>query len=208
MSTLTLVRHAQATPFDTVTDRLSPLGEEQSRRLGEYWRDRGVVYDEVYTGTLVRHLRTAELAGIGGFTLDPAFNEYPAEAILRASPDYAATSDNRAFQKMFEAIMPRWIEGSLAAPGLESWIEFRERVTGGFRRILESEAGNRRVLVITSGGPIGIAVQSALRAPDLTAIELNWRIRNCSITEFVFTRGRVSLDVFNTIPHLKAATFR
>src|SRR5229473_3511070 len=144
MSTLTLVRHAQATPFDTITDRLSPLGEEQSRRLGEYWRDRGVVHDEVYTGTLVRHLRTAELAGIDSFKQDPAFNEYPAEAILRASPDYAATGDNRAFQKMFEAIMPRWIDGSLTAPGLESWIDFRARVTAGFRRILEGE-GNRRV---------------------------------------------------------------
>ena len=117
MSTLTLVRHAQATPFDTVTDRLSSLGEEQSRRLGEYWRAHGVTHNEVYTGTLVRHLRTAELAGIGAFTQDPAFNEYPAEAILRASPDYAATRDNREFQRMFEAIMPRWIDGSLAAPG-------------------------------------------------------------------------------------------
>jgi broad specificity phosphatase PhoE len=207
MSTLTLVRHAQATPFDTVTDRLSPLGEEQSRRLGEYWRNHGIAYDEVYTGTLQRHLRTAELAGIATFKQDPAFNEYPAEAILRASPDYAATRDNRAFQRMFEAIMPRWIDGSLTAPGLESWIEFRDRVTAGFRRVLEGE-GNRRVLVITSGGPIGIAVQIALHAPDQTAIELNWRIRNCSITEFVFTRGRVSLDTFNATPHLEAVTFR
>jgi broad specificity phosphatase PhoE len=207
MSTLTLVRHAQATPFDTITDRLSPLGEEQSRRLGEYWRSHGVTHDEIYTGTLVRHLRTAVLAGIGSFTQNPAFNEYPAEAILRASPNYATTSDNRAFQKMFEAIMPRWIDGSLTAPGLESWIDFRTRVTAAFRRILEGE-GNRRVLVITSGGPIGIAVQSALHAPDQTAIELNWRIRNCSITEFVFTRGRVSLDTFNATPHLEAVTYR
>ncbi|MDP8983329.1 MAG: histidine phosphatase family protein [Acidobacteriota bacterium] len=207
MSTLTLVRHAQATPFDSITDRLSPLGEEQSRRLGDYWRTHSVLFDEAYTGTMQRHLRTAELAGISAFTQDPAFNEYPAEAILRASPDYTPTRDNREFQKIFEGIMPRWMDGSLTAPDLESWVEFRERVTGGFRRILEGE-GNRRVLVITSGGPIGIAVQTALRAPERTAIEVNWRIRNCSITELVFTRGRVSLDTFNATPHLEVATFR
>jgi hypothetical protein len=31
---------------------------------------------------------------------------------------------------------------------------------------------------------------------------LNWRIRNCSITEFVFTADRFTLDSFNSIPHL------
>src|SRR5258708_16487031 len=103
MSTLTLVRHAQATPFDTITDRLSPLGEEQSRRLGEYWRDRGVIHDDVYTGTLQRHLRTAELAGIVGFTHDPAVNEYPPATILPARPHYAAASDNPTRPTMFYA---------------------------------------------------------------------------------------------------------
>ncbi len=33
-------------------------------------------------------------------------------------------------------------------------------------------------------------------------MELNWRIRNCSLTEIVFTRDRVTLDSFNGIPHL------
>ena len=33
-------------------------------------------------------------------------------------------------------------------------------------------------------------------------LELSWRLRNCSLTEFVFTRGRVTLDSFNAVPHL------
>jgi hypothetical protein len=40
------------------------------------------------------------------------------------------------------------------------------------------------------------------------AMELNWRIRNCSLTELIFTRSRVSLDVFNATPHLEEVTFR
>jgi broad specificity phosphatase PhoE len=62
--------------------------------------------------------------------------------------------------------------------------------------------------VFTSAGPIGVAVQTVLGAKDPIAMELNWRIRNCSLTEFVFTRSRISLDAFNATPHLREVTFR
>ncbi len=48
--------------------------------------------------------------------------------------------------------------------------------------------------VFTSAGPIGVMLQTVLCAPEQIAIELHWRIRNCSMTELVFTRDRVSLD--------------
>jgi broad specificity phosphatase PhoE len=208
MSTLVLVRHAQATPFEKITDQLSKIGEQQSALLGEYWRARGVVFDEVYSGTFQRHVHTAELAGFSGFERIDAFNEYSADRILRALPDFAPPSDNRQLQGMLDRAMPQWIAGTLQAPGLESFREFRERVDGALRRILDADRPSRRVAVFTSAGPIGIAVQTALKAPEAMAIELNWRIRNCSLTEFVFTRGRVSLDSFNAIPHLNEATFR
>jgi broad specificity phosphatase PhoE len=56
--------------------------------------------------------------------------------------------------------------------------------------------------MFTSGGFIGSAAQLALAAPDRTALELHWRLRNGSLTEFAFTRDRFSLDTFNTVPHL------
>jgi len=208
MSTLVLVRHAQATPFEKITDQLSKLGEEQSTLLGEYWRARGVAFDEVYSGSFLRHVRTAELAGFSGFESNDAFNEYSADRILRALPDFAPPSDNRHLQGMLDRAMPQWIAGTLQAPGLESFGEFRGRVTGALRRILEADRPSRRVAVFTSAGPIGVAVQTALKAPEGMAIEINWRIRNCSLTEFVFTRGRVSLDSFNATPHLSEVTFR
>ena len=208
MSTLVLVRHAQARPFEDHTDRLSVIGEQQAIRLGEYWKERGVMFDEVLTGTLKRHIRTAELAGFTGFQSSADFNEYDAEGILRASPDYRRTKDNREFQQMFEAIMPQWIEGRLDKPGVESWRAFRERVTRGLRGIVEAGRPSRRVVVFTSGGPIGVAVQTVLNAPEPMAIEINWRVRNCSLTEFVFTRERISLDTFNATPHLAEVTFR
>jgi broad specificity phosphatase PhoE len=206
MSTLVLVRHGQARPFEKDSDQLSETGRQQSVSLGQYWRQRGIAFDEVYSGSLQRHIQTAELAQVGAFERLPAFNEYDADGILHASPDFRPTQDRREFQLMFESIMRQWTEGKLQ--GVESWQDFRGRVTAGLRAIVGADKPNRRVVVFTSGGPIGVAMQTALGAPEAMAVEINWRVRNCSLTEFVFTRGRITLDAFNATPHLAEVTFR
>jgi broad specificity phosphatase PhoE len=208
MSTLVLVRHAQSTTFENNSDRLTAAGEQQAICLGEYWQARSISFDEIYTGTMQRHIRTAELAGFSKFTATREFNEYDAQGILRANPQYAPAADNRELQKQFETMMPLWMAGKLESSGVESWHVFHERVRRGLQAIIEFEGPSRRVVVFTSGGPIGVAVQTVLQAPEQIAIEVNWRIKNCSLTEFVFTRGRISLDSFNATPHLHEVTFR
>ncbi|HYK18345.1 MAG TPA: histidine phosphatase family protein [Bryobacteraceae bacterium] len=208
MSTLVLVRHGQARPFQPNSDSLSKTGIEQARQLGEYWRAHGVTFDEVYSGALMRHRQTAEAAGFSNYEALPDFNEYNAEAILRAHPDWAPPTDNRHLQEMFDVALPQWISAKLDAAGLETWTNFHERVVRGFRQIVDADRPSRRVVVFTSAGPIGVILQTVLCAPERTAIELHWRIRNCSLTELVFTRDRVSLDRFNTTPHLREVTFR
>src|SRR5438477_487415 len=42
-----------------------------------------------------------------------------------------------------------------------------------------------------------------LAVADRTALELHWRLRNGSLTEFAFTRDRFTLDSFNAVPHLE-----
>ena len=208
MSTLVLVRHGQAKPFEKNSDCLSETGEQQAIRLGEYWREHNIRFDEVYTGTMLRHTRTAELAGFGEFEQRSEFNEYNADGILRAYPEFVPATDNRQLQRAFEAAMPLWIAGTLEAPGLETWREFHDRVTRGLRAIVDAQPASRRGVVFTSAGPIGIAVQTVMQAPEAMAIEVNWQIRNCPLTEFLFTRGRISLDSFNATPHLEEVTFR
>ncbi len=63
MGTLYLVRHGQASFGAEDYDVLSPLGYRQSRRLGEYFRSKGIRFDAALTGTLNRQRQT--LAGIG-----------------------------------------------------------------------------------------------------------------------------------------------
>ena len=58
------------------------------------------------------------------------------------------------------------------------------------------------VLIVSSGGPIATAVAEVLGCARDATIELNLRIRNSAVTEFVFTPKRHSLLSFNTLPHL------
>jgi broad specificity phosphatase PhoE len=229
MAQLILVRHGQATPFEEITDRLSPLGEAQSRKLAEFWIRHAATFDEVYTGSLDRQRRTAELVREAFVShglawpearVIPELNEYDADSVVKYFAPQLAARDpqfrmlveatecgggpeqNRRFQRMFEALMNRWITGELDSSEVESWRTFRSRVQQGLRRITQGGKSGRRVAAFTSGGPIGVAVQIALDAPDHAGLEVNWRVRNCSLTEFVFSGERLSLDSFNGLPHL------
>lgn len=217
MSTLTLVRHGQAEPFQKELSTLTPVGQSQAAKLAEYWLRHGVRFDEVHSGELPRQMGSeqivAETFRVAGVSWpeaqrDPAWNEYDAPGILQqekwASFLRAPTGgmpEYREFQRIFEKAMYGWLEGFTTGNGFEPWNAFRDRVSGAIRRIMEGPP-SRRVVVFTSGGPIGFAVHFALQAPPKSFLDVNWRVRNASVSEFIFDRDRFSLDTFNGIPHL------
>ena len=55
MSTLILIRHAQASFMMANYDHLSPLGFDQSRILGDYWAKNNMLPSRIYVGPLKRH---------------------------------------------------------------------------------------------------------------------------------------------------------
>ena len=63
MSDLVLVRHGKADAFGETYDRLTDIGREQSRHLGDFWVTQGTVFDEVYMGPLSRQIDTAHEVG-------------------------------------------------------------------------------------------------------------------------------------------------
>jgi broad specificity phosphatase PhoE len=210
MSTLTVVRHGQARPFDRNPDKLSPLGEEQARALAAYWKRLGIAFDEVWSGSLERQRQTAELACSTAPQISDDWNEYDANGILHHfAPPYEledGADRNRKFQKIFEPAMLAWLAAS-EHPTVETWSVFRERVLGALRR-LQDGPSNRKVALFTSGGPISVLVQAAIGAGERSFLEVNWRVKNCSLTEFTFSRERLSLDSFNALPHLERADLR
>lgn len=240
MSQLVLVRHGQAAAFTADSDRLTELGERQARALGSWLAERGARLDEVHVGTLRRQRDTARLVGEAlaerGLPFpEPreheGWNEYDAggingrlgRALAERDASYAALvrdfeakagapDRNRYFQRMFEALMERWVSGEAEDEGVESFATFHARVRAARDAILKQDAGqgSRNVMVFTSGGPIGVCVQLALQAPERMAVQVNWRVKNGSMTEMLFSKDRLSLDSFNATPHLdeKEQSFR
>jgi len=235
---MTLVRHGQAGQMGEEYDQLSPLGVQQATSLGEYWVQRDEEFDEVYVGTMVRQQKSEaavravyEAAGRPWPKAEvlPGLDEYDSNSILgQLVPELAERDEVIAgfrkrvgdgpnfnhiddFQRMFEAVVRYWVRGDHGEPKFETWAEFSGRVRDALKNIMKREGSGRRVAVFSSGGPIGVSVQTAMRAPELAAAELNWRVRNGSTTHFVFSPGRLTLESFNTLAHIteeSLVTFR
>lgn len=221
MGSLYLVRHGQASFGADDYDQLSELGYRQCVALGEYWRARGKRFDLVLRGTLQRHRQSLAgiVEGLGGASEAPealewpGLNEYDSEAVIRAiHPEpLARPTDAAMVREHFRLLrqgLQAWMRGDAHPAGMPSYAEFAAGVAGALRHVLEhgwKEDGQGQVLIVSSGGPISTAVGQILATPAETTVELNLRIRNSSVTEFVFTPKRHMLVTYNTLPHLDFA---
>jgi broad specificity phosphatase PhoE len=233
MGRLFLVRHAQASFLEPSYDKLSPTGETQAHLLGEYWARRNVVFDRVCSGPRVRQRDTATIVGAayrnaGLHFPEPVvmqeFDEYQADAVLEQSLTRLLENDSRVrelhqafvesastgerlrnFQRMFEAVIGKWVGGEIAIPGVESWPEFCARVNRGLSQVVSTANGGEQTVIFCSGGPIGVAMQRALNLASRDTLGAVWMSRNCSYSEFLFSGGRFTLSTFNAFPHLDDA---
>lgn len=210
MGTLYLVRHGQASFGSHDYDRLSELGHRQSRALGEHFRDRALQFDLVLTGTLRRHRETyagiAEGLGQGpAAEVWPGLDEYDPEALVRAIHDgpIAPPTTPEAVRQHFRLLrdgLAAWMEGRSEPAGMPSYADFAAGVGGALARA--RERADADVLIVSSGGPISIAVGLVLGLAPAGVAELNLRIRNSAVTEFAASPKRHSLLSFNGLPHL------
>ena len=187
MSTIYLVRHGQASFGAANYDVLSDTGAAQSRELGRYWAGREQHLDAIYVGPRTRqkdtatHLaETAHAAGLGypeAVELDN-FDEYPAFELLahwlpilqRDDPSIGELLSNpprpgestARFDRVFESIIGRWASGELTTGELESFEDFTGRVERGLAQIMDQQGRGKTIAVVTSGGPISVAMRWAL----------------------------------------------
>jgi broad specificity phosphatase PhoE len=212
MGTLYLVRHGQASFGADDYDQLSALGHQQSVRLGEYLRDKGLGFEAVLTGTLRRHLQTyagiCQGLGVAAQAIQwPGLNEYDSAAVIAAiHPHPLEKADTpemyRHHFRLLRDGLAQWMAGVVSPRGMPSYTDFVAGVTSALDHIRSHYEGN--VLLVSSGGPISTAVGHVLGTSPETTIELNLRIRNSSVTEFAFTPKRHMLLTYNTLPHLDA----
>ena len=221
MGTLYLVRHGQASFGATDYDQLSELGQRQAERLGAYWAERGMRFDAVLMGSLKRHAQT--WAGIAqGAGLDteplvwPGLNEYDSEAVIRAVMprgrdaalgDPLSPEGYRAHFRLLRDGLAQWMAGTVSPEGMPAYTDFVHGITSALDHV-RAHHREQQVLIVSSGGPISTAVGHVLGlSPDAT-IDLNMRIRNSAVTEFVFNPKRHTLLTYNTLPHLDSPDHR
>jgi broad specificity phosphatase PhoE len=230
MSRLFLVRHAQASFLEQTYDKLSPLGETQARLLGEFWSRHELVFDRVCSGPCVRQRDTATIVAAAYQKANlvfpnplviPEFDEYQGEAVLERSLSALLESDReisslhyafqashdpqsrrRTFQKLFETVIGKWVDGEIPSNSVEPWRDFSSRLNSGISAFLAAGAQSERVAIFTSGGPIGLAVQRALDLSSQNALRVSWMAQNCSFSEFLYSADRFTLSSFNSVPHL------
>ena len=233
MGTLYLVRHGQASFGADDYDLLSPLGHRQSRRLGEYFKHRGVRFDAALSGTLKRQVQT--LAGICegmGWTFEsspaansaadaplgmqsgplphlfwPGLNEFDSAAVIATIHPYPlAKPDTPALYKHHFRLLKDGLAQWMAGVVSPCGMPSYNEFVAGITGALEHVRTHCQgnVLLVSSGGPISTAIGHVLGTSPETTIELNLAIRNCSVTEFGFSPKRQRLVTFNTLPHLDA----
>jgi broad specificity phosphatase PhoE len=215
MPTLYLVRHGQASFGAEDYDQLSDMGQAQALALGQYFKTKQLRFDAAYMGTLRRHAQTYRAIAQGLGTdqmalLRPGLNEYDSDAVVQAIHP-APLSRERSpenYRKHFRLLrdgLAAWMEGAASPQGMPAYPDFVKGVTDVLDEV-RTEFGARddaRILICSSGGPISTAVGHVLGTSPQTTIELNLRIRNCSVTEFAFTPKRHMLVTYNTLPHLE-----
>ncbi len=131
MGSIYLIRHGQASFGADDYDVLSPTGIRQAEILGDHLLNLGVRFDRVLSGGLRRQQHTAraalerlESSGLATpeLEVDPAFNEFEADAVIRAHlPDLLdeqpealhilrhAAEHRAEFQRLFSTIIARWV---------------------------------------------------------------------------------------------------
>ena len=225
MGTLRLIRHGQASYGEVDYDRLSTRGQDQARELGKFLA--GAAVDQLYVGPLKRQQGTAQIAAeaagnLPAATTLPELAEYPAFDLIQhfmpklvaADPKFAAltqTPTRELANEAFHTILSRWARDEWEVEGVERVTAFADRVRRGLDQIVRDVRSGARIAVVTSAGPIGVAVGLTFGASEHHMIRTSIVIRNASITELRFRSRdfdwhpeRVALIAFNSIHHLPA----
>lgn len=222
MSVLLLVRHGQASFGKRNYDALSERGHEQSRILGAALAARGVAPSRIVCGGLRRHAETVDgilegLAGSAGpeLVVDDGWDEFNFEHVMQVHrplyksrvlllADYARTpaAERRArFQKLFEDATQRWTGGDADDDYDESFPAFGQRVDEALRRTAKDAEGT--VVVVSSGGPIGLVASRLLAGDASLWVQLNRVAVNTAVTKLVTGRSGITLSTYNEHSHLE-----
>ena len=231
MSTLLLIRHAQASFLADDYDNLSPHGLKQSTVLGEYLADKGYQFDALYAGTLKRQLQTCEQVQTvfqnRGLTIPevkivPELNEYEAmgsmedyeRQLSKYHPQFKewfaemkAKPSHKTKMKMVVTYLNLWATGTLGfelPSGVQTFQDFRQTAEAGLRKVMLGNEKGKTIAAFSSGGCIAAMLGKIIGVPDPGKVMgFNLVMLNTAISEILFSGSRLSMKTFNGLPHLQ-----
>ena len=206
MTELLLVRHGQANSTATDEagyDQLSDLGRQQAEWLGDHLRTTNGHFDHVLTGTLKRQADTARAMGFGISHQDKRLNElqyFPMADALETQHGIGKPQSTRDYIHHLPVLMDHW-QRDMLDDVPERFSNFTARIT---QLVDELCGAHGRVLLVTSGGVIGIIVRHILALDNAATARIMLQIMNSSLHRLHFVHDQLMLGTFNAIPHLDA----
>jgi broad specificity phosphatase PhoE len=220
-----LVRHGQASFGKRDYDALSDVGHEQSRLLGRALAVREIVPDVVIRGELRRHRETADgiLAGLSDVgvarpvpvEVDAGWDEFDFQHVVEVhKPMYRSRTVMMAdlvrsraprekFQKIFEDATERWTGGGSDDDYHESFPAFTARIQAALLAAAAGTPERGTAVVVTSGGPIGLAVSHLLAGDASLWSQLNKVAVNTAVTKVINGRSGLTLSSYNDHAHVE-----
>ena len=217
MTTIYLIRHGQASAGTDNYDVLSPVGRQQAKIVGEYFRAIDMQFNAAYSGSLTRQKDTATLAlGIEESALHIAdnFNEYHHSEIFShylpilasSNEELAAAAqagpNNLMTVSVFSALMDAWANDISNPDAIESYPQFKERIQAGLDQIAANHGPKDTVAIFTSGGVICTIMQAIFNSTPLHSFEMNWGINNAGISRIKQYPQKLHLCEYNNVSHL------
>ena len=221
MGKIILIRHGQAGFGQSNYDQLSDMGEYQAKTTGQFMKQTRLKPTAIYSGTLKRQQRTSEIVKQhaefhNDICYDPMYNEYDYQGIIDChlpgliadDPSIEtqignAFSDFPTFERIFSALIERWISKGDDSNEIESFESYTKRVIQGIHTIAEKQKKEDIVIVFTSAGLIAISMHLILGLTPISSLKLGWTIYNCSLTSFYASNNNYRLETFNSVGHLE-----
>jgi broad specificity phosphatase PhoE len=215
MATIYIVRHGQASFGAQNYDELSQLGRRQAQVVGEYFRDRGVNFDAVYSGDLSRQRETARLAIASqpaevNHCVDPRFNEIQNEEqlkclmpeVLKVNPAVKTLVDkglgsSKDYQKVIDAVFNYWVSPACDDPRIQSWAEYSSNARQALADVMQTQGPGKTIGIFTSGGTLATLVAQVLGLGGEGTYQLYEPVFNCSVTQLFYSGSKVSLSYYN-----------
>lgn len=211
MAEILLVRHGQANSSaktEAEYDKLSDLGHQQARWLGERLAKTNGHFERIVTGTLRRHRETADgiIEGIGNSAPrheDARWNEleyYTMAEAYEAQHGVPFPQNQSDYVAHAPQMMQVWHDDGLTDIP-ERFSEFDARITAA---LADAAQGGGRILVVTSGGVIAGLTRRFLDLGIPSMVKVLLHTANSSLHRVEMLQGTPYLNGYNDLSHLDA----